>query len=264
MLCVNLPKGHGSSPRSLGRLSMIACHPISMSSLRKLEKFYVQLEGEPPIQLSCSYVGDSTPRGRDKVLIVYLNGLDNPHTMWYPMASRLLEVHSNKLPPMLMYDRPGQGTTKGRNPGIVGRPPGHGCDCLHAVHDLRELILKVADMRLGIPVRNINDLQIVFVASSLGCAIARIYAAEYPGTTAALLLLDSILANSGITSLFPDPSSPTFLEGALPDCVTQELCADARRKIAPVFDIRSPNKEGICEAIFRTSCLREFACPSRP
>jgi len=72
----------------------------------------------------------------------------------------------------------------------------------------------------------------VFVASSIGCAIARLYAIENPGTVSALLLLDSTLANSYVTTVFPDPRAPEFSKYHLPEGVTIELLEDVRAKIA--------------------------------
>jgi pimeloyl-ACP methyl ester carboxylesterase len=117
---------------------------------------------------------------------------------------------------MLLYDRVGQATSIGRNLDAPGRPKGHGRDCLDAAHDLREVITHVGETRLGISRREIDNLEIILVASSMSCAIARLYATEYPRTVTALLLLDSTLANSDTVCVFPDPESAEFCPANLP------------------------------------------------
>jgi pimeloyl-ACP methyl ester carboxylesterase len=151
---------------------------------------------------------------------------------------------------MLMYDRPGQGATTDRNPDGPGRPKGHGCDCLLAAHDLRDLIVQVAKTRLGIHKDNINKLRIVFVASSIGCAIARLYAIENPGTISGLLLLASTLANSNVSTVFPDPQAPELSKYHLPEGVTIELLENVREKAARHYHPHSPNKEGLWRGTF--------------
>jgi len=102
-----------------------------------MEKFFVQLEREPPVRLSCTFVEESTLASSRDTIIVYLNGIDNPQTMWYPTVAGVQTRRGTKsLPPMLMYDRPGQGETTDRNPDGPGRPKGHGHECLSAAHDL--------------------------------------------------------------------------------------------------------------------------------
>jgi pimeloyl-ACP methyl ester carboxylesterase len=100
-------------------------------------------------------------------------------------------------------------------------------------------------MRLGIHKSAIDEVRIIFVASSIGCAIARLYASEYPRTVSALLLLDSIIANSDAVSLLPDPQSPGFSEGGLPEGITVELLYDARQKVGRYYHPNTPNKEGL-------------------
>jgi len=144
-----------------------------------------------------------------------------------------------------MYDRIGQPTSIGRNEDIPGRPGGHGRDCLDAAHDLRDAIISVAEKHLGISPEKVNTLRIITVASSVSCAIARLYATEYPKTVMAMVLLDSTLANSDTVSVFPDPDSPDFSSENLPAGVTTELCADSRKKIFPVYGSESKNPEGL-------------------
>lgn len=206
----------------------------------------MKLAREPVVQLSCSFSPGHKQEGQQQqTLIVFLNGINIPHTEWYPIAS-ILQKQLPHCPPILMYDRPNQGTSLGTNLDKPERPEGHGSDCLDAVHDLRELITSIATTRLNIPSSNIdNNLKLVLIASSVAVAIARLYASSYPFTIAGLVILDSTLANSDTVSLFPDPSSPDFRPENLPEVVTGELCADARKRIFPVYGSESRNPEGL-------------------
>ncbi|PWY79395.1 hypothetical protein BO94DRAFT_577079 [Aspergillus sclerotioniger CBS 115572] len=157
------------------------------------------------------------------------------------------------LPAILTYDRFGQGQTPSRDPLDTNAPdPSHGHDILSAVADLHQLILQIAQTHLNItdpfPTTTTQptspNLQIIFTANSLGCALARVYAQTYPGTVSALLLLDSILANSDFVSVFPDPS--TFDPSTtLPEGITSQDLAIARAIASKVFHPSVGNKEGL-------------------
>jgi len=210
-----------------------------------MEKIFVPLTRDNTIQLSCTmYIppGRSLPH---ETLIVYVTGIDNPGSIWYPTVDALLELDgSGNLPPMLVYDRVGQGNSIGKNADVPGRPKRHGRDCLEAAHDIRDVITQIGQ-RLGIHKKDIDDLRIFFVASSIGAAICRLYAGSYPKTVSALIIIDSTLANSDTVSIFPDPQAPGFEERSLPHGVTSQLCQDARRIIGILYKPTSPNKEGL-------------------
>ncbi|TVY50915.1 hypothetical protein LCER1_G008412 [Lachnellula cervina] len=208
-----------------------------------MDKFFVKLNRDPSLQLSCSFI-PSSKSSPPKSLIVFLNGINTPHKLWYPVA-QLLRKDIETCPPMLMYDRIGQQASIGRNRDIPGRPRGHGRDCLDAAHDLREVITYAGEKHLGISSTHVDTLRIIIVASSVSCAIARLYAAEFPRTVTAMVFLDSTLANSDTISVFPDPDSPRFSPESLPAGVTSELCTDARKKIALVYGSESKNAEGL-------------------
>ncbi|KIM94823.1 hypothetical protein OIDMADRAFT_171633 [Oidiodendron maius Zn] len=209
-----------------------------------MEKFFVQLTRDSSIQLSCSFI-QSSRSTIQTTLIVFLNGISTPQKLWYPVAELLRYDDTVTCPPMLMYDRVGQPPSIGHNQDVPGRPQGHGRDCLDASHDLREVITWVGEKYLGICPKNVDTLRIIFVASSVACAIARLYAAEYPKNVVAFLFVDSSLANSDTVSLFPDPNSPGFSVGDLPAGVTPELCLETRKKIFPIYASQSKNLEGL-------------------
>ena len=210
-----------------------------------MEKFFIQLKRDPTVRLSCTYFGEAKRFSPKDTLIVFINGIDSPQSLFHPVIKILSKIHrAPSLPPMLTYDRPGQGLST-RNQDIVqGRPNGHGRGCLDAAHDLKDLITQVAGSHLGVLNGDINNVRIVLVGDSVGCAIARLYAQEYQRTVIGLLLLDSSIANSDIVSIFPDPKSPGFLEKDLPRGVTAELCEDARKKFR-LWDPNSPSREGL-------------------
>ncbi|KAE8454180.1 hypothetical protein EG329_005105 [Mollisiaceae sp. DMI_Dod_QoI] len=210
-----------------------------------MEKFFVPLTRDNSIQLSCTMVtslGRSLPR---ETLIVYVTGIDNPGAIWFPTVHALLDLDtSENLPPMLIYDRVGQGNSIGKNADVPGRPKRHGRDCLEAAHDIRDVVTQIGQ-RLGIRPKDIDDLRIFFVASSIGAAICRLYAGSYPKTVSALIIIDSTLANFDTVSIFPDSQAPGFEERSLPSGITSQLCQDARRIIGAHYKSTSPNKEGL-------------------
>ena len=85
-------------------------------------------------------------------------------------------------------------------------------------------------------------MRVVLVANSIGCAIARLYAARHP--VAAILFLDSIIANSDF-DFWPDPDAPGFDPRDLPADVTVEVLREQRAKFAAVFRPAAVNREGL-------------------
>ncbi|KAG4421183.1 hypothetical protein IFR04_005703 [Cadophora malorum] len=211
-----------------------------------MEKFFVPLQRDPQIRISCSFFPPpERPSPRD-TLIVFLNGIDHPKSSWCPTIDALLKPRRRPYStPFLAYDRPGQGTTIGKNQDNPGRPQGHARDCLDAAHDLRELIEYVGKTRLGIGREDIDSLGIVFVASSIGVAIARLYAAEHPRTATGYLFLDSTLASSDTISIYPDPHAPGFREEDLVNGITAHDLEIGRSRLGRVYSPESANKEGL-------------------
>ncbi len=142
---------------------------------------------------------------------------------------------------MLAYDRYGQGLSGDRDPLERGRERGHGHDVADAAVDLHDLISQISSERLG---TMSSSLQIVFVANSIGCAIARFCAQNYPGLVAALFLLDSIMANSNF-DFWPDPDADDFTDDKLPKNVTVEILRDQRARFAAKFKPNVVNREGL-------------------
>ncbi|KAK1146009.1 hypothetical protein N8T08_003657 [Aspergillus melleus] len=198
----------------------------------------------------------TTTSSTPPTLIVFLNGLGLPQTSWQPVISELTTLRQTKglaVPSFLTYDRFGQGQTTDRDPqDAVAEDPSHGHDCLSAVHDLHQLLVQLIPIRLGLsgPPESDSDssIRLIFVANSLGCALARLYAAEYPGAVSALILLDSILANSDFVSIFPDPDAPDFSPTQhLPQGVDIDIetLRAVRATTARILHPSVPNKESI-------------------
>ncbi|KAI0192687.1 Alpha/beta hydrolase fold-1 [Xylaria flabelliformis] len=208
----------------------------------------IRLDTKPTACLECSKVQGAGHAGYSDILVVFLNGLLAPQSFWLPVMALMLRrlktgesgINNDvSRPQMLAYDRYGQGRTIDRDPGDEGKEEGYGHDTLDVVHDLHQLISQT--MRDS----NNQSNRIMFVANSIGCAIARLYAQEYPGTVAGMLLLDSIMANSDFVSIFPDPDSPDFDPGSLPQDVTPEMLCETRRKFREVFHPSVKNPEGL-------------------
>ncbi|GLA35957.1 hypothetical protein AnigIFM63309_001340 [Aspergillus niger] len=204
---------------------------------------FLSLATKPSAQLCYSFhpaVGTRKP-----ALVVFVNGLGLPQTSWEGVIARLqAQPPAAGLPAMLSYDRYGQGQTTDRDPNDVeAEDPMHGHDTLTVVRDMHQLITQIASEKLGIS--ELSGLPLVLVSNSIGGALVRLYAQEYPGTVAGLLFLDSVLANSDFVSIYPDPDSPGFDETSLPHGVSVEAIRDARAYMQRVFHPSNGSGEGL-------------------
>ncbi|KAI1438591.1 Alpha/Beta hydrolase protein [Xylaria sp. CBS 124048] len=208
----------------------------------------IRLTTKPTASLHCSQVQSVGESGYSKVLVVFLNGLIIPQSYWIPIMTLMLRHlkptgslagGDASRPQMLAYDRYGQGRTIDRDPGDKGKEDGYGHDVLDVVRDLHQLISQTMQ---GSPD---NKKRIMFVANSIGCAVARLYAQEYPGTVAGMLLLDSIMANSDFVNIFPDPGNPDFDPTSLPQGVTPEMLRETRTKFREAFHPTVKNPESL-------------------
>lgn len=147
-------------------------------------------------------------------------------------------------PPMLSYDRYGQGLSTDRDPlDAKAEDPEHGHDCMDVVRDLKQLIDQICtkkDLKIRAGSGDSSELVeplIFFVANSLGGAVARLYADHYSSTVSAILFLDSIMADCDFVSIWPDPDAPGFAEKSLPlpEGVTEDGLRETRAKYGKVF-----------------------------
>ncbi|PYH63852.1 alpha/beta hydrolase [Aspergillus vadensis CBS 113365] len=204
----------------------------------------ITLPTKPTAQLSYTF---HPPSGlsSNKTLIVFLNGLTAPQTSWIPIIHHLQFNHPHNLPAILTYDRYGQGQTLSRDPTDQNATdPSHGHDILSALDDLHQLIQQIARLHLHKSTAP-SDLNLILVGNSLGCALARLYAQTYPGTVSALLLLDSILANSDFVSVIPDPTAPDFVPPQGEDGISAQDLIMARAIAGKVFHPSVGSKEGL-------------------
>ena len=171
-------------------------------------------------QLSCTFIA-AGPGAPLRTLIIFLNAIDSPQTAWYPLI-RLIsqQLASRNSPPMLMYDRVGQGDSTGSN------TPNR--DVMAAVMDLRRLVERIAELKLKVKRDEVNTIRTMLVGSSIGCSIARLYAQTFPRTIGGLLLLDPIPTNRDMLSLFPDMRTPVFSNSPLPSPITPSLLEETR------------------------------------
>jgi pimeloyl-ACP methyl ester carboxylesterase len=204
---------------------------------------FIRLATKPTAQISYNFqpsVSTAKP-----ALLVFLNGLGLPQVAWLQTIAQLKTLRNNaNIPAILTYDRFGQGQTTDRDPKDEGAAdPTHGHDCLEVVHDLHQLISQIIVEKLD--VSSSSDVTLVLVGNSIGCALARLYAQEYPGTVAGLLLLDSVLANSDFVSIFPDPDAEGFDATTLPEGITAEALRQSREGVRRIFHPSVGSKEGL-------------------
>ncbi|KAI2631750.1 Alpha/Beta hydrolase protein [Xylaria nigripes] len=208
----------------------------------------VSLKTKPKTNLACTQVQSAGKSGFSEVFVVFLNGLVTSQMYWLPVMRNIIEYvtaattrdgNDASRPQMLAYDRFGQGKTYDRDPGDKGKEHGYGHDILDAVRDLHQLISQTMADSVYHPKK------IMFIANSIGCAIARLYAQEYPRTVAGMLFLDSVMANSDFVNIFPDPDSPYFDHGSLPRGVTAEMLRKTREAFRREYHPSVKNKEGL-------------------
>jgi pimeloyl-ACP methyl ester carboxylesterase len=202
---------------------------------------FIALSSKPTAKLSYSFI-PATGSNAHQPLIVFLNGLGLPASSWIPTITSLARMTPH--PPMLSYDRYGQGLSTDRDPlDAKAEDPEHGHDCMDVVRDLRQLISQICNEKnLKVPTGPENSSELVepsifFVVNSLGGALTRLYADQYPSTVSTILFLDSIIANTDFVSIWPDPDAPGFSEKylPLPQGVTKEGLRDTRLKYGKVF-----------------------------
>ncbi|KAI0117097.1 alpha/beta-hydrolase [Daldinia grandis] len=207
----------------------------------------IRLPHKPDAPLSYQFMPGQGPLSTTH-LIVYLNGLIAPQSSWHATIEDLQRrwdegSRSTNHPPLLTYDRYGQGESA-RDPA-----DGH----YGGSHDIREVVADLQILAQEIWRTKIKGAskedgadqvpKLIFVANSIGCVIGRFYAETYPGSTAALLFLDSNIANSDLVSLFPDPDAPAFNPEALPPDSTVADLRRTRAGYAAHFQPSAPNPE---------------------
>lgn len=105
------------------------------------------------------------------LLVVFLNGLGLPQTVWKPTIELFRQSSVSPKPWMLTYDRYGQGASS-RDPreSWPSRDPGYAHTLDDVTDDLHELIQTLSPDRQS---------RIVLVNNSIGANVARRYADRY-------------------------------------------------------------------------------------
>ncbi|KAK3905478.1 Alpha/Beta hydrolase protein [Staphylotrichum tortipilum] len=174
-------------------------------------------------------------------LVVFLNGLVLPCAIWAETVNHLVNLRyesGQAIPAILCYDRYGQGRSDPDPTDAPNSPYGH--DATAVVADLHQLLTQISRDEFS---RNLDNIRLILVCNSIGCPLARLYAAKHTGGVAAYLFLDSMMANTDFVSIFPDPESPGFDESQLPGDVTVDALRHARAKFRQFFHPKVPNPE---------------------
>ncbi|KAI1468710.1 alpha/beta-hydrolase [Daldinia caldariorum] len=214
----------------------------------------INLPHKPNAPLSYRLVPGQGPLSTTH-LVVYLNGLIGSQSIWNATIEDLQRrwgeededgrsaaaANNNNYPALLTYDRYGQGGSA-RDPADDQRGGSH--DIEEVVADLHALVREIWRTKITkAPSDEGQTPKLVFVANSIGCVVGRLYAQTYPGAAAALLLLDSNMANSDQVSLFPDPDAPDFDPCCLPPDSSASDLRRARAGYAAHFGPWAPNAE---------------------
>ncbi|KAI4726607.1 alpha/beta-hydrolase [Aureobasidium sp. EXF-10728] len=191
----------------------------------------IQLPTKPTTNLSYSFLpGDPTTN----TLVVFLNGLILPKSSWEQSITAIqfkLQDLNSPRPHLLSYDRYGQGTSD--------KHPDGKHDVLDVAHDLHTLLTVFCTKEL----EGKKPVHLVFVCNSIGCAIARLFCANYPDMVSGLLFLDSIMAHVDLVALWPDVDAIGFDQATLPEGVTKDKVKSVREEYRKKFHVSAPNPE---------------------
>jgi pimeloyl-ACP methyl ester carboxylesterase len=205
---------------------------------------HIFLPSKPSAALAVSRVETAGHSDLSTLLIVFVNGLILPKSAWLPVMQAVLDslqdlTDDGSRPEMLAYDRYGQGLSD-PDPldAETGKEPGYGHGILDVVDDLDQLINHIQRDR-------VPRKRLVFVASSIGCPISRLYTQKYENTAAGIVFLDSMMANQNFIDMFPDPSRPDFDPSTLPDGITTAILIEQRQQFRQRFAPDVKNGEGL-------------------
>ncbi|KAI5266165.1 alpha/beta-hydrolase [Aureobasidium subglaciale] len=203
---------------------------------KDIEHGKIQLKTKPCANLHYSFLpGDL----HSNLLVVFLNGLILPQSSWEEtiLQTKLkTQKPGATRPHLLSYDRYGQ--------GLSDKDPNVDHDMLDAVHDLHDFLVESSEKKLDFNLFSAPG-QLIFVCNSIGCAIARLFATEYPGKVSGFLFLDSIMAHVDLVELWPNPDAPGFEESELPAGTTVDQLRSVRQSYRQRFHASVPNPEGL-------------------
>ncbi|KAK3952240.1 hypothetical protein QBC32DRAFT_390601 [Pseudoneurospora amorphoporcata] len=179
------------------------------------------------------------------------NGI-HPHLTLQPRRENEYEY---EIPNILTYDRYGQGSSD-PDPSDPSDPDNdtdndttpYGHTPVDVITDLHQLLLLVSRQFLPL-CRDLKDLDVVMVANSIGCPLARLFNdARFPSSSVRVvgyLFLDSMMANSDfVDSVFPDPDAEGFVrERDLKEGVSEEDLRWTRKMFRQKFHPSVGNAE---------------------
>ncbi|KAJ8122504.1 hypothetical protein ONZ43_g1319 [Nemania bipapillata] len=171
------------------------------------------------------------------LLIVCLNGLALPQTVWKPVIELFQRSEISPKPWILTYDRYGQGASP-RDPREKwpGKDSGYAHTVDDVTDDLYELIVTVSPERRE---------RLIFMNNSIGAHVARRYAHRYPTVVEGILFLDSNPGNTDYTIMWPNPKDPSFdLATMVPPGTSLEVYENAYTNMTTIFSPETKNKEG--------------------
>ena len=227
---------------------------------------YIALPHKPTVKIAYTFVpvkasatsssfsnvlsaSDNTTISVIQPLVIFLTGLGLPAVAYHPTITLLSSLPTH--PALLTYDRYGQGATTDRDSlDTDAEDPKHGHTVSDVVLDLHHLVQAICatyDVY-----QDGKAPPIVLVGSSIGCAIARVYAASYPNSVCGLLLLDSVIANTDFVSLYPDPEKVEQGTETLPDGVTINDFEESRAKVQRIFHPEVGSAEGLSRRNLRS------------
>lgn len=223
---------------SVQNSTIMAAPPPAIALPADIKHYSLALETKPGASVQYTLAQGKKPA--DSLLVVFLNGLVADKSSWLPTMAGIIRADPD-FPTMVAYDRYGQGLTEDRDPQDRGREEGYGHDVRDAAVDLHQLIGQVCKNH---SLSKDSMPQLVLVANSIGCAIARLFAQEHPEKVAGIILLDSVMANSKF-DFWPDPDAKGFDANQLPDDVSVEILREQRAKLKAIFSPATKNREGL-------------------
>lgn len=213
--------------------------------------YSIELPSKPGAQIKYRFFHKNDDAGakeaqskKSQTLVVLLNGLLMSMDSWLPVISALRSAELETTLPLsiISYDRYGQGFTTDHDPSDAARVPGDSHDCQDAAKDLVELLQEICLHHLSQSLS--NNVNLLLVGNSIGCAIARLFTPLSPVPIPAFLFLDSIMANSTF-DFWPNPSSPSFNPSTLPPDLTPSALHQQREFFLSRFSPSVPNKENL-------------------
>lgn len=205
--------------------------PYNCIGMGELDSFLqprlIKLPSDPEHALSVAF----EPGALNTPLIVFMNGLILPSSSFRPAIEQYVEIvkadqEDGHLPGILLWDRYGQGLSEKQEKTHDAH------DVVETLHELLKHIARPKD----------EDRPIIFVANSIGCPLARMYAEKYPSGIRALLFLDSMMASSDFVSIFNEPKDEKEASELSPE--ERDGLRIGREKMRAIFHPSVPNAEG--------------------